>query len=214
MKRFSQILNESVDIEEIEDYLLNINDILGKPTKKSMGSGNFIIYEFYWQLGVNINVYNSIPQMDKILLIFSLLKELKTSQARINEYDIEFKISGVILSVRITSKHSKVKSDEYEFFIEQSRRETLLSYSEIIRFFKDSGYSVINIVEEDDEYSEISSLKIYTNADIDTNNRFAQMLIDEFDENSDEIYNEFDVRSTNNYISIYPEHEKSYISLR
>jgi hypothetical protein len=212
MKKFSNILNESVDIEEIEDYFLNINDALGEPTKKSIGGDKFTIYEFTWTIDINIYQYNDVSKIEKLLIFFDSVKELKTSQLRINDYDIEFKISGLTLSVRVTPK-GKSESNKYKFFINQDWRETRLKYSEIIRFFKDKGYSVINIDEDEDEYSESSSVTIYTNANLDINNEFASLLEDEFEKNSEEIDHEFSIRAADTYISINPISEKTYITV-
>lgn len=212
MKKFSNILNESVDIEEIEDYFLNINDVLGEPNKKTMGNGVFIVYEFTWTIDINIYQYNDVSKIDKILTFFDSIKELKTSQIRINNYDIEFKISGLTLSVRVTPK-GKSEYSKYKFFINQDWRETRIRYSEIIRFFKDKGYSVIDIDEDEDEYNESSSVTIYTNANLDINNEFASLLEDEFEKNSEEIYHEFSIRAADTYISINPISEKTYITV-
>ncbi len=201
-----------MDIEEIEDYFLNINDVLGEPNKKTMGSGGFIVYEFIWTTDINIYQYNDVSKIDKILIFFNSIKELKTSQIRINNYDIEFKISGLTLSARVTPK-GKSESNKYKFFINQDWRETRLKYSEIIRFFKDKGYSVVDIDEDVNEYSDSSSLTIYTNAKLDINSEFATLLEDEFEKNAEKIDREFSIRAADTYISINPISEKTYITV-
>jgi len=205
-------MSQSVDIEEIEDYFLNINDALGEPTKKSIDGDKFTIYEFTWTIDINIYQYNDVSKIEKLLIFFDSVKELKTSQLRINEYDIEFKLSGLTLSVRVTPK-GKSESNKYKFFINQDWRETRLKYSEIIRFFKDKGYSVVDIDEDVNEYSDSSSVTIYTNANLDINNEFASLLEDEFEKNSEEIYHEFSIRAADTYISINPISEKTYITV-
>ena len=212
MKKFSHILNESIDIEEIEDYFLNINDALGEPTKKSIGGNKFTIYEFTWTIDINIYQYNDVSKIEKLSIFFDSVKELKTSQLRINDYDIEFKLSGLTLSVRVTPK-GKSEAGDYKFFINQDWRETRIRYSEIIRFFKDNGYSVIDIAEDHDEYNESSSVTIYTNAIPEINARFVDLLKDEFEKNSEEIDNEFSIRAADTYISINPISEKTYITV-
>jgi len=205
-------MSQSVDIEEIEDYFLNINDALGEPTKKSIDGDKFTIYEFTWTIDINIYQYNDVSKIEKLLIFFDSVKELKTSQLRINEYDIEFKLSGLTLSVRVTPK-GKSESNKYKFFINQDWRETRLKYSEIIRFFKDKGYSVVDIDEDVNEYSDSSSVTIYTNANLDINNEFASLLEDEFEKNSEEIDHEFSIRAADTYISINPISEKTYITV-
>lgn len=209
MKKFSNILNESINIEEIEDYFLSINDALGNPIKKSIGKGDFIIHEFCWKLDIRMEQYNDVSKIDKISIFFNSIRELKTSQLRINDYDIDFKLSEYNLSVRLIPKSKS--TGNYNFYINQDWRATNLSYLEIIRFFKDKGYSVIDIESSNDDYNESSSVTIYTNADTETNNEFAKLLNIELDEKLED--NAFRVSPRDSYINIYPVSEKTYISI-
>ena len=211
MIKFSKILKESIDIEELEDYFLLISDTLNEtPDKKVMGKGDFIMYQFTWKLNFNISEYNPIDSLDKISKCFECITELKTSQRRILDYDIEFKINDE-LCVKLTPKNKT--DDLYKFIIGEHLRAISISYTNIVKFFKNNKYRVLSIDEIDDDYGSQSRLEIHTDADDDVCREFVRIFNLEFD--MSDISKNVSICSYNynGYVSIYPEDEKTYITL-
>ena len=207
MIKFSKIL-ESITIEEIEDYFLPINDVLESPVKKEIGTAPFIIYQFEWNLDFRIDEFNDINKIDKIIKCLETINELKTSQKRIIDYDIDFKIINKLV-VRLTPREKGVP-EEYNF-IRQNWREVLISYSAVVRFFKSRGFSVIKIEEIDNSESmESSTVQIVTNADTEVCQEFCNFLDDELSYLDREVA----FKSSNGIIQIYPISEKTYVVIK
>lgn len=212
MKKFSKLLNESKSLEEIEDYLLNINDVLGEPKKWNHGDKGFFIYEFEWNLGYDISIYNSVEKIEDIRKISNILQEIKTAQLRIEGHDIDFKITNNKFSVRVMS--NKPLDTSYNFIIGQNWREIRLSYFEIVRFFKSKGFSVLKTeLDDDSETSEMSGVYIVTNADDGVNREFMNLLLNEIQEKleDDIIYSEIDCSLQGDRILVYPNEEKTFV---
>jgi len=212
MKKFSSILKESIDIEELEDYFLLISDTLhSKAEKQTIGKGDFIIYQFKWKLNFNISEFNSVDNLDMITKCLETIHELKTSQKRIEDYDIDFKIDEH-LSVRLTPRQKS--SGSYKFIIGEDWREIKISYVNLVKFFKDHGYRILKIEEDDDsELTEMSSLYINTNAPDDVCREFIRMFNLEFELEDDNLNRIYAYYSGNGRISINPEEEKTYVVL-
>jgi hypothetical protein len=213
MIKFSKLLKESKSIEEIEDYLLNLNDIMGEPEKWTHNDKGFYIYEFEWDLGYDISIYNSVDKIEDIKKIAVFLQEIKTAQIRIEGYDLDFKISDNKFAVRITNKSSE--SENYNFIKRQNWREIELSYFEIVRFFKDKGYSVLKTeIEDDSETNDTASVYITTNATEDVKIEFRDLFLSEVGEKNKEDIIDRDIDcSIGTRIYIYPLDEKTYITI-
>ena len=217
MKKLSVLLKESTSIDEIEDYFLNINDILGNPVKRVIGDKNFVIYEFIWNIKFSIGEYNNIDILDDLFKCFNCIKEVKVSQERIKGYDIDFKISSRPnkLSIRVMS--DSASDSGYVFLIKSNYgREVKISYFSIVKFFKQHGYRVLDIIEQDDEQISSSSLNIITNADEECVTEFCRMFNLEVSialEEEELIKNIYAHNGRNGYISINPDEEKTYITL-
>ena len=213
MKKFSKLLNESKSIEEIEDYLLNINDVLGEPKKWNHGNKGFFIYEFEWNLGYDISIYNNVEKIEDIKKIVNILQEIKTAQVRIEGHDLDFKITNNKFSVRITTNKSSDTST-YNFIVGQDWREIRLSYFEIVRFFKSKGYSVLKTeLRDESEMIGMASVYIVTNADAATNGEFINLLSNEIQSKSDDNTIDRDIACSieGNGILVYPVEEKTYV---
>ena len=211
MKRFTNFIKESVDIEELEDYFLLISDTLSMTAEKSIiGSGDFKVYQFEWRLDFVIGEYNSIESLGKIAKCLDSIKELKTSQKRILEFDIEFKISDK-LSVRLTPN---TKSDgSYKFVVGQEWREVQLSYINIAKFFKDNGSSILDIHSSEDEMSDTNHIIIKTNADGPVVREFIRLLNDQLSTDK-RLNREIKARGHGQgSIFIDPQEEKTFVEI-
>jgi len=153
IKRF----NESSEFEEIEDTLLDIYDLLGEPTKDEYKVGSKTGYTLRWELGFQIDEFNGVDELDKITKVFDILKGIRSSQSRISGYDIEFKITHILI-IRLTP-HSDEVSDSYKFFIATLVKNELekLSEDELDRPIFVTGYNngIEFVPEEEKCYVEL-----------------------------------------------------------
>lgn len=209
MKKFTKILKESISAEEVEDYFLNIEYIFGKPKIKSYGDD---IFEFEWNINLRIDEYNTVDSVDKILDAMSSLREIKTSQSRLLDYNVEFKMTNT-LNVKITKKNIDKKN--FKFIIGQDWREINIDYSELLRFFSSYNIQVTNIEEDYNESAEEASLKIYTksrdNSDTEEQlEEFCRILRKEIEDGDYDI----EVYRSRDNIHISPLSEKTYVVLK
>lgn len=178
MNKFTKLIKESDSFEEIEDTLLDIYDILGKPRISTFDVGENPAYVLRWNLDFSISEYNGVDVLDKMSLLFNCISNIKSSQKRISGYDIEFKI-GVYFFIRLIP-HSKSKSDKYNFIERIFTRKFIdLSYTEIIKFFKDRGYSINVDYVHDIHFNHIT---ISTKASQDIINEFITMFKSDLNE--------------------------------
>lgn len=210
MRKITQIIKEASEFEDMEDTLLLIYDLLGKPRISTFSVGESPAYVLKWTLDFSINEYQGSDVIDKVGKLFESIKEIRSSQRRIFRYRVEFKLAGVFLFIRLTPT-SKSSSENYHFIKGQDWREIKLSYGEIARFFRDNGFSIKNIDIEDNELDETSSVIIVTNADTSTVRRFADMFNQEFDSRKDIVRNIQANVYGGNSVSIFPEEEKTYV---
>ena len=208
IKRF----NESTEFEEIEDTLLDIYDLLGNPNKSEYNVGNKIAYTLSWDLGFTISEYNGSKELDLITKVFDVLKTIKSSQSRVLDYDVEFRLTSSLI-VRLTP-HSNEISSSYKFFIEQNWRSVIFSYGEIAKFLKDRGYKIKNTDIEEYNYGDNSSVSISTDAPGEVMIELATMISNELDALDDDDYDRpvFVTGGIGN-LSITPEEEKCYAEL-
>jgi len=208
IKRF----NESTEFEEIEDTLLHIYDLLGNPNKSEYNVGNKIAYTLSWDLGFTISEYNGSKELDLITKVFDVLKTIKSSQSRVLDYDVEFRLTSSLI-VRLTP-HSDEISSSYKFFIEQNWRSVIFSYGEIAKFLKDRGYKIKNTDIEEYNYGDNSSVSISTDAPGEVMTELATMISNELDALDDDDYDRpvFVTGGIGN-LSITPEEEKCYAEL-
>jgi hypothetical protein len=208
IKRF----NESTEFEEIEDTLLEIYDLLGEPNKSEYNVGKKIAYTLSWDLGFTISEYNGSKELDLITKIFDLLKTIKSSQSRVLDYDVEFRLTSSLI-VRLTP-HSDEISSSYKFFIEQKWRSVIFSYGEITKFLKDRGYKIKNTGIEEYNYGDNSSVSISTDAPGEVMTELATMISNELEALDDDDYDRpVFVTGGNGNLSITPEEEKCYAEL-
>lgn len=211
MIKFTKILKESITIDEIEDYFLPINDILGSPKKNSIGKGDFVIYEFIWEIEFNISEYNEIDKLDNVIKCLDSIKELKTSQKRIEGYDINFRIENT-LCVRLVPNNIN-SNIEYKFITEIEERNdgetyVTLSYSEVVRFFKNSEL-MVSITQSREHPNGCYLLITLNKIDHEANINFCKEIATEFGKTG---YGRMvSLEARNDGIVIYPERKKTYI---
>ena len=212
MFKFSQIINESQNFEELEDHFIEIYDILGKPNISTLKFGEKNGYIFKWNLNFEIENYNGPKEISDILSVFECIKTVSQSTKRIFDFDVEFKIDNG-LYVRLTPKSSDSDA-EYKFIIKQDYRQIILDYGQIAKFFKDRGYSIRNTKIEDNEYEETSSIHIITDAPGWITSQFENLFLSEFNyEYIDEenINRRINCSSEEGRVFIFPEDEKTFI---
>jgi hypothetical protein len=209
IKRF----NESTEFEDIEDTLLDIYDLLGEPNKSEYSVGNKIAYTLSWNLGFTISEYNGSKELDLITEVFDVLKTIKSSQSRVLDYDVEFKLTSCSLIVRLTP-HSDEVSSSYKFFIKQNWRSVIFSYGEIAKFLKDRGYRIKNTDAEEYNSGDNSSVSISTDAPGEVMVELANMIYNELEALDNDTYDRpVFVTGGNGNLSITPEEEKCYAEL-
>jgi hypothetical protein len=201
--------NESAEFEELEDTLLEIYDLLGNPEKSEYNIGGKLAYTLIWPLRFRIDEYNGSKELDFISKVFDALKTIKSSQLRIRDYDVEFKIEDNLF-VRLTP-HNEV-STSYKFVINHDYDIVTFSYGEITKFLKDRGYRIKNAEQDWYNDDENSSIKILTDAP----NLVCQELVDlignecnEVDE--DEIF--LDFIYGDGFIELVPTEEDFFVHL-
>jgi hypothetical protein len=212
MNRFSEILNESKDFEEIEDHIIPISDILGKPNVATLNYGEQVGYVFKWNLQFKLEEYNGSKEVQDIIKVFECVKELTSAMKRIEGYDVEFKIDNSLF-VRISPK-TQHDDNDYKFIVGQNWRNVIINYGQVAKFFKDQGYSIRNTKTEDNEYEETSSLYIITDAPNYVTRQFEDLFKAEFNyEYIDEetINRKINCNTNGGMIYIFPEDEKTFI---
>lgn len=212
MNKFSDIINESKNFEELEDHFVPIYDILGQPSISMLKFGDKEGYVFKWQLNFELENYNGTKEISDILGVFECIKTVSQSTKRILDFDVEFKIDNG-LYVRLTPKSSDTDA-QYKFIIKQEYRQIILDYGQIAKFLKDRGYSIRNTRIEDNEYEETSSIHIMTDAPSWVTNQFKSEFLSEFNyEYIDEenINRRINCSTEEGYIFIFPEDEKTYV---
>lgn len=212
MNKFSDIINESKNFEELEDHFVPIYDILGQPSISTLKFGEKEGYIFKWKLNFEIENYNGSKEISEVMKIFQCIQTISQSTKRILDFDVEFKINDG-LYVRLTPQSSDTDA-EYKFIVKQEYRQIILDYGMIAKFFKDRGYSIRNTRIEDNEYEETSSIYITTDAPDYITNQFEDLFLSEFNyEYIDEenINRRLGCTADGGMIFIYPEEEKTYV---
>lgn len=215
MFKFTQLIKENVEFEDIEDALLPIYDTYGEPRIAKSNIDGGIAYSLRWDLGFSLSEYNGIEVLDKTAKLFTSLSELKSTQKRLTEFNIDFKVGTTMLFVRLIPKKQSKEAGNYKFIIGQNGREIQLKLSEIIRFYRDKGIKIKNIQYDDNEISENCGITISTEQSVGVNSEFEEVFTSQYREmvKQDKIDRKIGVSSGNNYISIEPFEEKTYIVL-
>ena len=213
MNKFSELINESKNFEELEDHFIPIYDILGKPSISTIKFGEKEGYTFKWNLNFEIENYNGSKEISDIMKIFECIKTISQSTKRINEFDVEFKIQSQSLYVRLTP-HTQHDDVDYKFIIGQNWRNIVIDYGQVAKFFKDQGYSIRNTKIEDNEYEETYSLYIITDAPDYVTRQFEDLFKSEFnyeyiDEES--INRKVNCSTSGGMIYLFPEDEKTFV---
>lgn len=204
--------NESTQFEDIEDTLLEIYDLLGEPRKSEYNVGEKIAYTLTWDLGFTIFEYNGSKELDLMSKVFDALKTIKSSQSRISDYDIEFKLNSSLF-IRLTP-HSDEVSSSYNFFVKQDGRQVIFSYGEISKFLKDRGYRIKDTDVEEYNLGDNSSVEISTDAPREIMVELATMITTELEALDEDDYDRpVFVTGGTRSLSITPEEEKCYVEL-
>lgn len=214
MRKLSNILKESIDIEEMEDYVLTISDTLGvEPSKKLLGTEKFTVYQFEWELGFKISEFNAVSNIDKVIKCLTSIKQLGISNNRMEnagiEFNIDFKINNK-LCVILTPKTNEL-SGNYNFITGQEWRMININYIEVLRFFKERGCTIIDAYESDAENDDNSHVTITTNATNEITAEFCNLFNAE--EKSKKLDREILASSGGPIVSIDPVEEKTYVVL-
>ena len=215
MFKFTQLVKENVEFEDIEDALLPIYDMYGEPRVVKSNIDGGMAYSLRWDLGFSLSEYNGVEVLDKTAKLFTSLSELKSTQKRLTEFDIDFKVGTSMLFVRFIPKKQSKEAGNYKFIIGQNGREIQLKLSEIVRFYRDKGVKMKNVEYEDNEMSENCSITISTESSGGVNSEFEEVFTSQYREmvKQDRIDREIGVSSGTNYITIEPYEEKTYIVL-
>lgn len=211
MFKFTKLIKENVEFEDIEDALLSIYDTYGEPKVIKSNIDGGLAYGLRWDLGFSLNEYSGVDVLDKTAKLFTSLSELKSTQKRLTQFDVDFKVSGTMLFVRFIPKKQSKEAGGYKFILGQNWREVQLKYSEILRFFRDKGLKILNVDFEDNEAYETSSVIISTNADAQTLMEFERIFGENLEEK--EVDRSVEIGLNGGRIEIYPPEEKTYVVL-
>jgi len=214
MNKFSKLLNESLSFEEIEQQVLEISSVLGKPNVVTLNFGKDVGYVFKWDLKLNIEEYNGSVEIERVKKLFSMIEEISLAMKRVQDYDVEFKIKEHLYVRFIPHTES---SESYEFIIGQNWREIRLDYSQVVKFFKDRGFRVKDVKLVDIEYKETTEVKIITDADELARSEFVSLFNDEANKkyNETEEINRFVIcEDRGTEILIYPQEDQTFINIQ
>jgi hypothetical protein len=212
MNKFTELLNESQDFDQIQNSIIPLMDLLGRPEVATINYGEKSGYIFKWNLGFSILQYNGFSELEKISQIFESMKDLNQSINSIMNYDIDFKIEENLF-VRITPK-TVLESDSYNFIVGQNWRNIIVDYSKVSKFFKDHGYVIKNTKNEDSVYEQKTSIHILTDAPNYVTKQFEDLINSEIEHlyNIEETLNRKITCTTNGgMVYIFPEDEKTFV---
>lgn len=211
MNKFTETLNESNDFEVIENSITPISDILGRCNVTTLNFGEKSGYVFKWNLAFDVREYNGEKEVDIMIRIFEPLLDIQNLMKRVEGYQVEFKIDD-FLSIRFTP--DLTSSQSYKFIVGQNWRNILIDYVQVVKFFKDKGYTIRNTKIEDNVYEDTSSIYIFTNADDLALQEFKQMIEgeNEFLYNQEESINRpIGCNVSDGGVIIYPKEEKTFV---
>jgi len=212
MNKFSELIDESKGFEEIEDNIIPISDVLGKPNLATINYGDQVGYVFQWKLDFNVEDYNGLKEVQDILTVFDCIKELSHNMKRIEGYDVEFKIDKS-LYVRITPQTQESKIG-YKFIEGQNWKYIIINYGQVARFFKDRGYNIRNTKSDENPYEETISITINTDAPDYVTNQFKELFANEIEvlyDKEESIDKKIDCTTNTGMVYIFPKQEKTYI---
>lgn len=201
--------NESSDIEEdILENFIYITDMLGKPNIRKEKWGNLDKWIIMWNLGLNIDQLNEASFIvERLKSIINELDDILAAKDRMKDFDFMVGLSNKLI-ISITPKQTG--ENEYKFIKFYEWREINLDLSEIERFYDSRGIKVVKSSISDDELSETSEVKIILDrGDVDVNAEFESLLIIELEE----IDRDVAINTSDEIIEIYPEGEKTYITI-
>jgi len=211
MFKFTNLIKENVEFEDIEDSLLSIYDTYGEPRVVKSNIDGGLAYSLRWNLEFGLSEYNGVEVLDKAAKLFTSLSELKSTQKRLSQFDIDFKVGGTMLFVRFIPKKQSKEAGNYKFILGQNGKEIQLKLSEIIRFYRDKGVKIKNIEYVDDEAYEKCSIIISTEPNGIANQEFSEILMAQY--NEIDIDREIGVTYENSLVNIEPYELKTYIVL-
>lgn len=115
MLKFTEILHESSNSEEVQKNLVSINQLLGNPDFSTFKINEEEGYVFRWESDLSIDEYNGIGKINKISEIFNSVKRLQDSQIILDKFDMDFKFEDK-LYIRFTPKvKSTEESEDYDY---------------------------------------------------------------------------------------------------
>jgi hypothetical protein len=211
MNRFSEIINESTDLQDFKDQLISIYDILGEPQTATMRFGEKLGYVFKWNLSFDIDQYNSEKEMMDLVTVFDIVRN-QISSIRLKDYDVEFKIDGGFF-IRLTP-HTQDLGEGYKFVVGQNWRQIIVDHDQVTKFFKDRGYSIRSSKVFDNQLNETSNIVITTDSDLITTKQFEELFNAEIHKlyNEDETINRLiECNVSNQTIYISPDESKTYV---
>jgi hypothetical protein len=212
MNKFSEILNETNNFDEMEGHIVPISNILGKPNVATMKFGEKEGYIFKWNLPFNIEQYNGSKEIGDILSLFDHIQSISSTINKVQGYDIDFKIDSGLF-VRFTPSSEDI-GEGYKFIVGQNWRNLIIDYAQVAKFFKDRRFSIRNTKINDNELNETSDIKITTDADNIATGQFESLFNAEVDllYNQEESINKsLNCEVNGGNIYIYPEEKKTYV---
>jgi hypothetical protein len=209
LKKFNE--SKYDDIQQDIEYAIGfIIDKLGDPNIKRERWGENMKFTYTWGLGINISHLNKAEDLiNKIKDIMEEMDDLIAAKDRLPDYDIYMSIDTRIIIVFIPKENTS--SEGYKFIIGQNRREIQLKKTEIERFFRTKGCTIIDTrsIETDDTSSVEFTIDKQDSTSIED---FKTLFLDELRDNEN-IDTELYIDTGNSTFEIYPDSEKRYITL-
>ena len=200
--------------QDILDNFIAITDKLGEPDIKSVKYGNSNKWTIKWNLGIDITLFNDATVVvDKLKYIVQEFDDILAAKDRMSDFNLQMKITSD-LEIHIIPKDTS--GGEFKFISTrpQYRREIKLNITEIERFFNSKGINISkSYVKDEYETMQQSSVTIELNKrDQQSIDEFVSMFEREAELRTD-IEDPILVSGHGSTITIYPEIEKSYITI-
>ena len=101
MNKFSEIINESINLDEVKKSLTYINAVLGYPDVSTFKMNEEEGYVFRWSLDFELDEYQGVSEIIRLLEIIRSVNNLSDSNIILDKFRMDFKIDEKLF-IRLT----------------------------------------------------------------------------------------------------------------
>jgi hypothetical protein len=215
-KFFEALSTEDPTYQDIIDNFITLSDKLGDPDIKSVKYGNSFKWIVKWSLGIDIAVFNDATIIvDKLKYIVQEFDDILAAKDRMANFNLQMKLTSN-LEIHLIPKDTSGGAFKFIKTQGQYKREIRINITEIERFFNSKGINISkSYVKDEYESNETTSVIIELNKrDQQSIDEFSSMFRREFEYRTDiDIYDRIEVHGHGSTITIYPEQEKTYVTI-